>query len=178
MNHVDTLRAILNSVSPGEPVFTLRLSGPANIRTVESPWSANVSGNSFHELLVKNYARRTLALDHSNKKVYTIDVNNSISSIKESIGPQVMDIFMKVCPNTNPRRTKLFKDVQNMIRRLHTKDDNHPLLNFAFDIVQYYDSVTKEFSIKDRQNDVHRKNMYQLFNIMEQKHGSKENGNK
>lgn len=170
MRHLNTIRTILNSLDVGEPVVEIRLRNKTSIQTIEKSWTPDLVGDSFHETLIKQNTRRTTTSGPSRR--YVVDVTGSISNIRSVVFGNVMGIFSESCPNKSPRRTKLHKDLSLLIRSLHRSEDDSDVVNLVFDIVQYYDSVTKEYTLKDTKNSVHRSNIYQLLNILEQKHGS------
>lgn len=174
MKHFEIINKLLNTVDIGEHIVSIKLnSSNNNIRLVHTKWSANVDGDSFHASLVNQFCHRTLVA-HGPDKGYRIDVENTISNIKDSVLNNMMQIFKQSCPNKDPRRTKLYKSVLHLVKVAH-RSDKVDLLNFMFDIAQYHYSVTKEVSLSDPSNKSHKNNIFKLFEIMENKHGSKTN---
>jgi hypothetical protein len=88
-----------------------------------------------------------------------------------------MSVVSESCPNKEPRRTSLYKNINSLVRAINHSSASTEALALMFDIYEYYTSVTKELSLKNESNSVHRKNIYYLINALEQKHGRKTNGN-
>jgi hypothetical protein len=174
MKHFEILNKLLNTVDLGEHTLTVKLnSGNNNIRLVHTRWSANISDDSFHASLVNQFCHRKL-VTHGPDKGYSIDVETTLGNIKDSVLGTIMQIYKEACPSKDPRRTKLYKNILSLVRTAH-RQDKLDLVNFMFDIAQYCHSVTKEMPLSDPSNKTHRNNIYKLFEIMENKHGSKTN---
>ena len=172
MSHSDKIKSLLSQIDPGAPVLKVRiLNNKTSLRSSEiGSWQPNVSGDSFHEKLVKEFATRKM--QNFAPKGYVIDVNTTISNINSYITNQVLPLYSKVCFNSSPRRTKLYRQLFLTMKKLN-RDENESLLNFIFDVAQYADSASRENCLTHPDNIVHRKNILKLFEIMEQKHGSK-----
>ena len=174
MKHFEIINKLLNTVDVGEHKLIIKLnSGSNNIRLVHTKWSANIGDDSFHASLVNQFCHRKL-LTHGPDKGYSIDIENTISNIKDSVLGTIMQIYKESCPSKDPRRTKLYKNILSLVRSAG-RPDKLDLLNFMFDIAQYYHSVTKEVPLFDPSNKTHKNNIFKLFEIMENKHGSKTN---
>jgi hypothetical protein len=178
MKHFDKIRDILSSLDLGRPEVTVALVNAYNIRIKEYNWSPNLPENSFHESMVNSFARRN-RIDHGENKGYAIDVTTTLEAIRQHVTYNFIAIFMEACPNKEPRRTALYKDILAISRRLqhNYNSDKEEALSLVFDIYDYYWSVTRQFTLNDAVNKVHQKNIYHLLNILEQKHGRKENSN-
>jgi hypothetical protein len=172
VRHFDIITDILSTVNVGQPVLTIKLNGTSNLRVIENSWSANITERSFHHDLAKDFAKRKMVVNDSDKG-YAIDLDSTLSNIKDHVLGSILKIYSDSCPNKEPRRTKLYRQIYSLVRSAN-RPDKTELLNFMFDIAQYADSVTREFLLTNPSNEVHRKNIYKLFEIMESKHGSKE----
>ena len=176
MNNFNKIKEIIQSLDPGEPVQVIKISNKNNIRVIEKSWTPGLTGDSLHEKLVNSYATRKIRIIDGQAS-YVVDTDTIISNIKAFMGSEIVEVFRLVYPGSNAKRSNLYKSIFDISRKIKNSDNDSAALNFSFDVLQYYYSVTKELSIKDTANDVHRKNIYQLFNILEQKHGSKANSN-
>lgn len=172
MKHFDTIKEILGTLDPGQPVVTIKLNGTTNLRLVEKSWSANIVSGSFYNDLINEFSRRKIVPTGPDRG-YVVDVDNTLSNIKDHVVSSMIKIYSDSCPSKEPRRTKLYKQIYSLVRSAN-RSDKTELLSFMFDIAQYNDSVTRELPLRNSANDVHRKNIYKLFEIMENKHGSKE----
>lgn len=179
MKHFDKIKDILAEVDPGRPVVQVILSGSNNLRIREYPWSPNLQEDSFHKSMVNQFTRRDRVISGDNKG-YSIDVTNTVDAIRAHVVYNFIHVFTEACPNKEPRRTSLYKSIVALTRQLNNRYDEHNLdaLSLMFDIYEYYWSTTKEVSLNNETNSVHRKNIYHLINILEQKHGRKENSNR
>ena len=174
MKHFEIINNLLNTVDVGEHTLTIKLnSSNNNIKLVQTKWSANVIDDSFHASLVNQFCHRKL-VTHGLNKGYSIDVEVTLEYIKNNVIGSIMQIYKEACPSKDPRRTKLYKNILSLVRTAN-RSDKINLVNFMFDIAQYHSSVTKELSLSDPSNKTHRNNIYKLFEIMENKHGSKTN---
>ena len=178
MKHFDKIGDILSSLDLGKPEVVVALVNAYNIRIKEHNWSPNLPENSFHESMINSFARRNRK-DHGENKGYVIDVTMTLEAIRQHVVYNFMAIFMEACPNKEPRRTALYKDILAISRRLqhNYNKEKEEALSLVFDISEYYWSVTRQFPLNDVVNKVHQKNIYHLLNILEQKHGRKENSN-
>lgn len=168
MMHEETIMSMLKQLDPGEPVVKIRLQGARSLKVEQLAWAPNLPGDSFHEFLINSHTTRHLIFGGPHKG-YVIDERGSWSNIRSSVISDFSKVLSDAIPNKNPRRTDIFKKVHNLLRnRINTE-----LLNFIFDVSQYHWSVTKEVSLKHESNDVHRKNIYHLIKLLEQRHGSK-----
>lgn len=173
MNHSEKIKDILADVNPGLSVLKIRLSNnKTSLRSSEfGDWKPDVGGDSFHENLVKQFAKRKMINSYSDKG-YAVDVETTLRDINNYIINQALPLYSTVCLNSNPRRTKLYRQIFFTLKKAG-RDQNDSLLNFLFDVTQYAESVSKDIPITHQDNAVHRKNILKLFEIMEQKHGSK-----
>lgn len=173
MNHSEKIKDILSEINPGLPILKVRLSSnKISLRNSEiGDWNPNVNGDSFHENLVKQFAKRKMTNCYPDKG-YAVDVETTLRDINNYVINESLPLYSSVCFNSNPRRTKLYKQISFMLKKAG-RDQNDSLLNFLFDVNQYAQSVSKDIPITHQDNIVHRKNILKLFEIMEQKHGSK-----
>lgn len=174
MKHFDVITDILNTVDPGQPVVTIKLNGTSNLRLVENSWVAKINESSFHHDLAKDFSKRKMVSNGADKG-YVIDLEHTLSNIKDHVVSSMLKIYSDSCPNKEPRRTKLYRQIYSLVRSAN-RHDKTELLSFMFDIAQYNDSVTREVPLTNVVNQVHRKNIHKLFEIMESKHGSEKNG--
>jgi hypothetical protein len=172
MSHSDKIKSVLSQIDPGKPILRVRISHDKTaLRSSEiGSWQPNIGGDSFHEKLVKEFVRRKIQNSYS-PKGYVIDVDVTLSNINSHMTNEVLPLYSKVCFNSSPRRTKLYKQLILTLKKLN-RGQNENLLNFIFDVVQYADSASRENSLTHPDNIVHRKNILKLFEIMEKKHGS------
>jgi hypothetical protein len=172
MNHAEKIKDILSRVNTGLPILKIKLSGDkTSLRGSEIiEWKPEVDGDSFHENLVKTYAMRKKMMTNSDSRGYAIDIDSTLSQINNRVIGDILPLYSAVCFNSNPKRTKLYKQILLTVRRVG-RQENDGLLNFIFDVVQYHDSVSRENAITHEDNATHRKNILKLLEIMEQKYG-------
>lgn len=173
MNHAEKIKDILSRVNTGLPILKIKLSGDkTSLRSSENvEWKPEVDGDSFHENLVKVHAmRKKMMTTTSESRGYAIDMDSTLSQINSRVIGEIMPLYSLVCFNANPKRTKLYKQISLTVRRVG-RQESDGLLNFIFDVVQYYHSVSYEKAITHEDNVTHRKNILKLLEIMEQKYG-------
>ena len=102
------------------------------------------------------------------KKKFYVDSEEIINGVDRQLHADLLNLFLRTSPNKAPRRTKIFKSFYNMT---HSYKHNQDFKNTMFGILEYNHSVTQTESITSSNNDVHRKNIYQLLVLMEKKYG-------
>jgi len=166
MSYQERVEKIIDSLDLGKPIFNVSLRGKY-LELEESNWDPGLEDKGFIENLVNRYARRTFS---SSKRAYIVDKEDAIKNIGDHAMSNVLDVFVKCSPYSEPRRTNIYKGFCNVV------NDNRNNIEFKksiFDIYEYYHNSTLTESIKHPNNDVHRKNIYQLFFLMEKSYGKK-----
>lgn len=97
-----------------------------------------------------------------------------ISHIEKSICNSLKHLMHKCHPAKKPPRTKFYK---GFILTVNDNKHNEDFVNDAVNILEYHRSVTETESITSKNNDVHRKNIFKLIELMERKYGAKESSN-
>ena len=167
MNYVDKINSKLEGLDLGKPVFFLSVS-PHVIRVNPNSWVPDIEENDMYDTLIKQHCNRSFSKTNKN---YFIDNDLVVSRIKDDILTNTINIFLQCSPAKEPKRTKAYKSFRTILGKNRSRID---FVNSLFDINEYYQSMTKTESIKSPNNDVHRKNIYQLLCLMEKSYGKAE----
>lgn len=167
MKFFERVKSVTESVDAGEPILTLKL-GPNKraIRVESKPWSPQVE-DSFIGNLVKANIRRDGSF-FGEQLGYTIDASATASSIRDSVISDFSRVYTTCSFNKEPTRTNSFKQLKVLLRTANRNDD---IFEDLFKIYEYYESVTQNVSIKNENNEVHRKNILHLIDVLGKKHG-------
>lgn len=166
MNYQEKIIAKIETLDVGKPILKLVVN-EQYIRVVENNWNANLDTTDFYNKLINNNVERTLNIKAG---AYYVDKANSIKQIEGNVLRDISVIFRRCSPAKQPKRTKVYKQFLNIIRK---KQNNIELINSIFDIAEYYYQVTQTESIIKPNNSTHRKNIYQLLCLIEKKYGEK-----
>ena len=167
MKFFERVKAVTDNVDAGEPTLTLKLGiGKSSIRVDSKPWSPQVE-DSFIGNLVKANIRRNGSF-FGEQLGYTIDASATACSIKDSVVSDFSRVYTSCSFNKEPTRTNSFKQLKGLLRIAHRNDD---IFEDIFKIYEYYESVTQSVSIKNENNEVHRKNILHLIDVLGKKHG-------
>lgn len=160
MSFIDKINALIDNVDPGKAEFIVGVR--KDYISIRAPaWDSNISNQGYYESLLK----RTIIRTYLNEgRRWLIDRDRTISSIQNQIIYQIYEIFRSCSPTKEPKRTKIYKSFCAMLGENKGKID---FINSIADVSEYYYLVTKTEPIKNINNDVHRKNIYQLLCLME-----------
>ena len=164
MNYVEKIRNIVDGLELGKPIFDVNVTD-RDITLSTPQWMPGLDKSDYTNYLVETKARRTFS--KSEKKFY-VDSEEIINGVDRSLHADILNLFLRTSPNKAPRRTKIFKSFYSIV---HTYKNNQDFKNTMFGILEYNYSVTQTESITSPNNDVHRKNIYQLLILMEKKYG-------
>jgi hypothetical protein len=167
MKFFERIKSVTESVDAGEPTLTLSLGhNKSSIRVDSKPWSPQVE-DSFIGNLVKANIRRNGSF-FGEQLGYTIDASATAGSIRDSIISDFSRVYTSCSFNKEPTRTNSFKQLKVLLRMAHRNDE---IFEDIFKLYEYYESVTQNVSIKNENNEVHRKNILHLIDVLGKKHG-------
>lgn len=166
VNYIARIKEIISTIDLGEPIFTVSV-GKKSIALEPQKWEKK----SFDEsICLEHMISRCFYREYDEVNCeYKVDEDQIIKSVNNNITSTCQEIFIACSPSKVPRRTTAFKDYIKMVAK--NKKDNQEFLNNIFDICEYYWNNTQTESINDKNNDVHRQNIYQLLCLMEKRYG-------
>ncbi len=165
MSYKEKINNILDEIEINNSKFTLIIKKNL-IRINEPSWTPsfkNIEG--FYEFNLRNHIQRSF---NKESKKYVINKEKTITYLVEGVLSNLRHIFTRCSPAKKPPRTKAYKDFFETLRK---NRNNEAFINSIFDISEYFYTITKSGSISHVDNDVHRKNIYQLLCLMGKKYG-------
>ena len=173
MKSIKEINDFIDSVDLGEPVYKMRLSYN-DIELDLGPWQFknNLKNDKSFWLNydISRHLRRKFSI--IDNKMILCDKDEILDSIKSRIDSAIRDVAMQVSPAEQPKRTKAYKDLVEIIRCNGKKDtfydDMLPVLNY------YYKSKTDTKDNKETMK-VHKNNVFALFEILRKKYGNDNN---
>lgn len=158
--------SIVSSLDVGIPIYTLNFR-QTNISVSNSSWKPTIDDSDFVGSLVKKYINRRL--DLKNRR-YNLNTDELYSNIGDHSVSYLREIFSACSPYSEPRRTNVYKDFMAVI---NANQRDAEFQQAAFDLCEYYWNQTRTESIRSKNNDVHRTNIYNLLLLMEKRYGKK-----
>lgn len=166
MGYVDKINDVLNNIDLGKPIFEVRI-GSNEITLNENGWDPDLDESICIDGFISKYARRRYS---KTDKEYYVDIETTTTEIEHDVMRKILDVFIKCSPNTKPRRTNIFRNFYHVVEQNRNVQE---FKNSIFDIYEYYFNSTLTETIDHNNNDVHRKNIYQLLCLMEKSYGKK-----
>lgn len=166
MSYQDKIREVIKNMHLGTAEFKVDVYDK-RIALIEYEWDHGLDTHNFIGFLVASYGDRAYDLTF---RRYTMDADNVIGRSEKYIMGNIIGVFKACSPYNQPKRTKVYKDFCDVVRN-NRRDEEFK--KSIFDIHEYYFNSTLTDSIKHRNNDVHRTNVYQLLCLMEKSYGKK-----
>ena len=103
--------------------------------------------------------------DKNSNMITLVNKDQLIDDIKYHIASIVTNIVMKTSPAEQPKRTKVFKELNEIAHRNRKNDD---FINDLIPVINYFESHVKSTDSTNTQ--VHRKNVFGLLDILRKKY--------
>lgn len=165
MNYIERIKAKTDTIDLKKPIFKIVFDRDGDIDAVEDDWSTGLSDNDILNTMINKCARRTF---DKHTRTYCLNISEIQDHIRRETTGSLIDMFICCSPYDQPRRTNIYKSFYQTVK---SNLQNQEFLNNAFNICEYYYDSTRTDSIKHPDNDVHKKNIYQLLCLMEKKYG-------
>ncbi len=170
MTYQDNIEAVINSIKFEKPIFDVLVSD-TELEAKPKSWRANLDESSMINRYVNRFAIRTY---NGHTKKFIIHTAELIEDVNRDLVADIINIFLNCSPYDMPRRTKAYKAFRKVVAE-NTK--NIKFLDSIFNISEYYTNNTTTGSIQNKDDGVHRKNIYHLLCLMEKSYGKTEKTN-
>ena len=169
MSYIEEITKVLDAIEIEPAIFKVEVS-KSYISLQRPDVKYKLDLDTFYGSLldstgiIKNFS--------SIEKEFQIDYESTCVQALNDVLYGIRYVFNKCSPAKEVRRTKAYK-IFNSI--LSDNRNNEEFITNIFNIYEYYLHSTKEYTITNNINDVHRKNIFQLLCLMEKKYGKKNN---
>jgi len=168
MSYYERVEKVIKSMNLGEPLFEVTIRNN-NINMQGIDWDSGLRGDKFIDEMINKFAVRYFNVA---SRSYTVDIDDATVNIGNHVLYSIMDVLCRCSPNSEPRRTKLYKSFNKTVSMNRNSKEFRAAI---FDIYEYYYNNTQTESINHENNDVHRKNIFQLLCLMEKRYGKTTN---
>lgn len=159
----------LDNIDSGDPIYKVGVGYNDIILAIDEWQYANDLRKS------DNWLERCVALElrrkfsFSDNEMVLRDRENIKDNILRHVRRAIYDVARMTSPAVKPNRTKAYKEMVDIAQAFYTDgkfiNDMLPILNYYFD--------AKTDTKDNKQFEVHKKNVFGLFEILRKKYGNK-----
>jgi len=167
MKFYERIKLAVQEIDPGKPILKLSIGySKTSIRVDQPNWNPQIEDSFIGNLIRPNLRRGTVF--HGSDSGFVIDIEHTVNAVKDYILTDFSRVYKQCSLNKEPTRTKGFKQLKKLIRCAYREEE---IFDDMFKIYEYFDSVTQSSTIRSENNDVHRRNILHLIDVLGKKHG-------
>lgn len=172
MNNLNDIQEFIETIEPGEPIYNISVykGYSTEIQMDMIPWQ-KVNEMKESDCWIDQSIGRRLGrkFDRDTKEMQVVYKDSALDEVKSHIKNMVSRMILKTSPAEQPKRTKVYKELDEIAYRNRANDN---FINDVLPILNYYYSKRDEITDK---NNVHRKNVFGLLDILRKKYGTTSN---